>query len=431
MHQPTQLHSDPIKPPQPGARALRCRHCAAQLTLPFLDLGSAPPSNAYLSRDDLRAPELWFPLRLWVCEHCWLVQTEDYAGRELMFSPHYAYFSSISSSWLAHSRRYVERVINRFGLDASTCVVEVAANDGYLLQYVKQAGIPCYGIEPTASTASAARSKGIEIVERFFGVELAAELVAAGKQADLMVANNVLAHVPDINDFVSGFTRLLKPHGVATFEFPHLLRMVQENQFDTAYHEHYSYLSLTTVQRIVVANGLTVFDVDELPTHGGSLRVYVQRTDPGIHELSPAVADLLETEAQAGMGTAAFYQAFQAQAEKVKDDLVRFLIDAKQRGLKVGAYGAAAKGNTLLNFAGIRPDLLPYVADKNPAKQQKWMPGSRIPIVDEDHLKADRPDLILILPWNLREEVMGQLAYVREWGGGFLVAIPKFIIFNV
>ena len=403
---------------------MKCRHCGSELHLPFLDLGNAPPSNAYLTEEAVRAPEVWFPLRILVCESCWLVQTEDHAGREALFTQDYAYFSSFSTTWLAHAQRYVDQMIARFGLNASSCVVEVAANDGYLLQYVKQAGIPCYGIEPTTSTASAARNKGIDIVERFFGVELADELVQAGKQADLMVANNVLAHVPDINDFVSGFTRLLKPQGVVTFEFPHLLRMVQENQFDTAYHEHYSYLSLTALQRIFAANGLTVFDVEELPTHGGSLRVFAQRTDTGIHEHSSAVADLLEAEAQAGMATPAFYQAFQQRAEKVKDDLVLFLIDAKRRGLKVGAYGAAAKGNTLLNFAGIRPDLLPYVVDKNPAKQNRCMPGSRIPIVDEAHLKADRPDLILILPWNLREEVMAQLAYVQEWGGQFVTAVP-------
>jgi ubiquinone/menaquinone biosynthesis C-methylase UbiE len=403
---------------------LKCRHCGRELHLPFLDLGNAPPSNAYLTEDAVRAPEIWFPLRILVCESCWLVQTEDHAGREALFTQDYAYFSSFSTTWLAHAQRYVEQMVARFGLNASSCVVEVAANDGYLLQYVKQSGIPCYGIEPTTSTASAARDKGIDIVERFFGVELAEELVQAGRQADLMAANNVLAHVPDINDFVSGFTRLLKPQGVVTFEFPHLLRMVQENQFDTAYHEHYSYLSLTAVQRIFAANGLVVFDVEELPTHGGSLRVFAQLTDTGIHEHSSAVAAVLETEAQAGMTTPAFYQAFQQRAEKVKDDLVLFLIDAKRRGLKVGAYGAAAKGNTLLNFAGIRPDLLPYVVDKNPAKQNKCMPGSRIPIVDEAHLKADRPDLILILPWNLREEVMAQLAYVQARGGQFVTAVP-------
>ena len=404
---------------------MKCRHCGSELHLPFLDLGNAPPSNAYLTEEAVRAPETWFPLRILVCENCWLVQTEDHAGREALFTQDYAYFSSFSTTWLAHAQRYVDQMIARFDLNASNCVVEVAANDGYLLQYVQQAGVPCYGIEPTTSTASAARGKGIDIVERFFGVELAEELVRAGRQADLIAANNVLAHVPDINDFVSGFTRLLKPQGVVTFEFPHLLRMVQKNQFDTAYHEHYSYLSLTAVQRIFAANGLTVFDVEELPTHGGSLRVFAQRSDTCAHAQTPAVAAVLQMEATAGMTTPEFYREFQHRAEKVKDDLVLFLIDAKRKGLKVGAYGAAAKGNTLLNFAGIRPDLLPYVVDKNPAKQGKCMPGSRIPIVDEAYLKAHRPDLILILPWNLREEVMTQLAYVQEWGGEFVTAVPS------
>lgn len=404
---------------------MKCRHCGSDLHLPFLDLGSAPPSNSYLTEVAVRAPEIWFPLRILVCEKCWLVQTEDHAGREALFTQDYAYFSSFSTTWLAHAECYVSQMIRRFGLNASSCVVEVAANDGYLLQYVQLAGIRCYGIEPTASTARAARAKGVEIVERFFGVELADELAREGRQADLMVANNVLAHVPDINDFVSGFTRLLKPHGVVTFEFPHLLRMVQENQFDTAYHEHYSYLSLTAVQRIFAANGLTVFDVEELPTHGGSLRVFAQRSYMGIHEHSHAVVTLLQAEAEAGMTSPAFYKEFQHKAEKVKDDLVLFLIDAKRQGLKVGAYGAAAKGNTLLNFAGIRPDLLPYVVDRNPAKQGKCMPGSRIRIVDEVHLKTDQPNVILILPWNLREEVMTQLAYVQAWGGQFVTAVPE------
>ncbi|MCG9064516.1 class I SAM-dependent methyltransferase [Laribacter hongkongensis] len=403
---------------------MKCRHCGSELRLPFLDLGNAPPSNAYLTEETVRTPEVWFPLRILVCESCWLVQTEDHAGREALFTQDYAYFSSFSTTWLAHAQHYVDQMIVRFGLNASSCVVEVAANDGYLLQYVKQIGIPCYGIEPTTSTASAARDKGINIVERFFGIELADELGLAGKQADLMVANNVLAHVPDINNFVSGFTRLLKPQGVVTFEFPHLMRMVQESQFDTAYHEHYSYISLTAVQHIFAANGLTVFDVEELTTHGGSLRVFAQRTDTGTHAPRPSVANLLEAETLAGITTPTFYRAFQQQAEKIKDDLVLFLINAKRRGLKVGAYGAAAKGNTLLNFAGIRPDLLPYVVDKNPAKQNKYMPGSRIPIVDEAYLKANQPDLILILPWNLQEEVMAQLAYVRKWGGQFATAVP-------
>lgn len=403
---------------------MKCRHCGSELHRPFLDLGSAPPSNAYLTPAALNAPEVWYPLRLLVCDQCWLVQTEDHAGREALFSADYAYFSSFSSSWLRHAQAYVQAMQQRFGLGPQSCVVEVAANDGYLLQYVQQAGVPCYGIEPTTSTAQAARAKGIEIVERFFGVELARELAAQGRQADLMAANNVLAHVPDINDFVAGFAILLKPAGVATFEFPHLLRMVRECQFDTAYHEHYSYLSLGSVQRIFAANGLQVIDVEQLPTHGGSLRVYAQRQG-GPHTPSPAVADLLTTERSAGMEAPPFYVNFQSEALRIKRELLSFLLQTQRDGLKVAAYGAAAKGNTLLNFAGVRPDLLPYVVDLNPAKQGHCMPGSRIPIVNEAHLKADRPDRVLILPWNLREEITTQLAYIREWGGQFVTAVPK------
>lgn len=403
---------------------MNCRHCGSPLRLPFLDLGSAPPSNAYLTEADLRAPETWYPLRLLVCEECWLVQTEDHAGREDLFTRDYAYFSSFSTSWLEHARQYLKMMVDRFGLNSSSRVVEVAANDGYLLQYVQAAGIPCYGVEPTAGTAAAAREKGIEIIERFFGIELADELVMAGRQADLIAANNVLAHVPDINDFTAGFARLLKPDGVATFEFPHLLRMVQENQFDTVYHEHYSYLSLTTVERVFQANGLQVFDVEELPTHGGSLRVFAQRADTGRLPVSEQVAGLLQLEAAEGMNTAAFYQGFQRCAEQVKDGLLAFLLEAGQQGLKVAAYGAAAKGNTLLNFAGVRPDLLSYVVDKNPAKQGKFLPGSRIPIVSEELLKTDKPNRILILPWNLKDEITEQLSYAGEWDGRFVTAVP-------
>jgi len=404
---------------------LKCRHCEATLDLTFVDLGSAPPSNAYLTREDLAAPETWYPLRVLVCTSCWLVQTEDHAGREELFAHDYAYFSSTSAGWLAHSRAYVEEMVRRFDLGASSMVVEVAANDGYLLQYVKAAGIPCYGVEPTASTAAAARSKGIEIEESFFGVALAKRLAAAGRQADLTAANNVLAHVPDINDFVSGFAALLKPQGVATFEFPHLMKLVAGNQFDTIYHEHYSYLSLSAVTRIFAANGLAIFDVEELPTHGGSLRVFAQRADTGLHASTRRVAELLAAEETAGVKSTAYYDGFQARAEKVKDDFTSFLIDAKRKGLKVGAYGAAAKGNTLMNFAGIRPDFIPYVVDRAASKQGKYMPGSRIPIVDEARLKADRPDIIVILPWNIREEVMAQLSYAREWGARFVTAVPE------
>ena len=408
---------------------MKCRHCTFELQLPFLDLGSAPPSNAYLSSAALNRPETWYPLRVLVCNQCWLVQTADQAGHETLFTQDYAYFSSFSRTWLDHAQQYLNQMISRFNLNTSSCLVEVAANDGYLLQFVQQSGIPCYGLEPTSSTATAARSKGIEIIERFFGLELAEELAQAGRQADLIVANNVLAHVPDINDFVSGFSRLLKPEGIATFEFPHLLRIVQQNQFDTFYHEHYSYLSLTAVQSIFIDNGLSVFDVEELPTHGGSLRVYANRSDTGTQTQTPAVTQLLRMEDTAGMNSLGFYQEFQHMAERIKDDLLLCLIDAKRRGLKVGAYGAAAKGNTLLNFAGIRPDLVPYVVDKNPAKKGKYMPGSRIPIVDEAYLKVHRPDLILILPWNLRAELFAQLAYVREWGGQLMIAVPKLEVF--
>jgi SAM-dependent methyltransferase len=393
--------------------------------LPLIDLGSAPPSNAYLTEAALRAPEKWFPLRVLVCTECWLAQTEDYAGAEELFSADYAYFSSFSTSWLAHAERYVADMRARFGLDASSQVVEVAANDGYLLQYVKARGIPCLGIEPTAGTAGAARARGIDIVEDFFGVRLARELVQQGRAADLTVANNVLAHVPDINDFVAGFACMLKPTGVATFEFPHLLKLVQHKQFDTIYHEHFSYLTFSVVLRIFERNGLGVFDVEELPTHGGSLRVYAQRTDTGKRDISGRVSKLSAMEIDAGVETTNLYASFQAKADRVKNDFVAFLIEAGNSGKTVAAYGAAAKGNTLLNYAGIRPDLIGFVADRNPAKQGKYMPGSRIPIMDEARLKAARPDYVVLLPWNLKAELMQQLDYVRAWQGKIVTAVPE------
>ena len=404
---------------------MKCRHCGSELRLRFLDLGSAPASNAYLSAEQLRAPEAWFPLRLVVCEDCWLVQTEDYVGREVLFSDEYAYFSSYSASWLQHARSYVEAMIARFGLSTTSCVAEVAANDGYLLQYVQGAGIPCYGIEPTASTARAARQKGLDIVEEFFSQALAHTLASANRSADLIVANNVLAHVPDINDFVSGFSRLLKPAGVATFEFPSLLNMVQYNQFDIAYHEHFSYLSLTTVDRLFARHGLHVFDVEDVPTQGGSLRIYAQRADTGRACREPRVEQGLRREAEAGMFGRDFYTAFQAKAEQVKDDLLVFLLKAKRDRKTVAAYGAAAKGNTLLNFAGVRPDLLSYVADKNPAKQGRFLPGSRIPVVPVAALRARRPDYLVILPWNIAGEVMEQNADLAAQQTRFVTAIPR------
>ena len=404
---------------------MKCRHCGVSLSLPLIDLGSAPPSNAYITEVTLHAAEKWYPLTVMVCSQCWLVQTQDTAGAGEMFDAEYAYFSSYSSTWLQHAERYVTDMQARFRLDGGSKVVEVAANDGYLLQYVQARGIPCVGVEPTASTAAAARGKGIQVIESFFGVELAKEMAAQGGHADLTAANNVLAHVPDINDFVGGFTALLKPRGVATFEFPHLLRLMAGNQFDTIYHEHFSYLSLTAVHRIFLRNGLAVFDVEELPTHGGSLRIYAQRSDSGRHPVCSSVGAVLEQEAAAGMTTADYYRGFQARADAIKNDFITFLIDAKRAGKKVAAYGAAAKGNTLLNYAGVRPDLLSWVVDRNPAKQGKYLPGSRIPIVDEARLRSDRPDYVVILPWNLRAEVMEQLAYVREWGGQFVTAVPE------
>ena len=404
---------------------MKCRHCNATLTLPLIDLGFAPPSNAYLNKQQLQQPEKKYPLRVLVCQTCWLAQTEDFAQAHELFDADYAYYSSFSSTWLEHAKRYANEMSARFSLGSSSHVVEIAANDGYLLQYFKAVNIPCIGVEPTASTAAAARAKGIDIVQEFFGVALANTLVSQGKQADLTAANNVLAHVPDINDFVAGFTVLLKSTGVATFEFPHLMQLMALNQFDTIYHEHFSYLSLTAVQRIFAANGLTVFDVEEHPTHGGSLRVFAQRTDTGKQPISDRVAKMLRTEDAIGIQTEKYYLAFQARAEKVKDDFVNFLADAKRQGKTVAAYGAAAKGNTLINFAALGSDLIQFVVDKNPAKQGKFMPGSRIPIVSPEALHSQRPDYLVILPWNIADEVTQQNAVLAKLGTQFVTAVPK------
>lgn len=407
---------------------MKCRHCGVELTHTFVDLGSSPPSNSYLTKETMRLPEKWYPLKVLVCDQCWLVQTEDFVGAEEMFSEDYAYFSSFSTSWLSHAKCYVEEMSSRFELDSNSCVVEIAANDGYLLQYVKEKGIPCYGIEPTRSTAESAREKGIEIIEEFFSTNKAEELASNGRQADLIVANNVLAHVPDINDFVKGFSILLKPQGVATFEFPHLLNLVEKNQFDTIYHEHYSYLSLTSVQSIFGKNGLKIFDVEELATHGGSLRIYAQRSDTKPFNESLAVKELSKKEKAVGISNISFYQNFYPIVGKIKLDFLMFLLDAKMKGKKVVAYGAAAKGNTIMNFSGVHSDLLEYVVDKNPEKQDKYMPGSRIPIVNEQRLIADKPDYIVILPWNLKAEIRDQLSYVSSWNGTFVTAIPELSI---
>ena len=403
---------------------MKCRHCGTEISLTLIDLGSAPPTNAYLTQLTMRRPEKWFPLKVLVCESCWLVQAESYSRAAELFNDEYAYFSSFSDIWLKHAANYVEMMVDRFDLTVDSHVIEVASNDGYLLQYVKQRGIPCLGIEPTASTAAAARQKGIKSIEEFFDVGLANRLVKQQRQADLMIANNVLAHVPDINDFAAGFAATLKPEGIATFEFPHIMHLIEENQFDTIYHEHFSYLSFTTVVKIFNANGLSVFDVEELGTHGGSLRVYAQRKDMGKHALNKKVNELLSKEAAAGMNSVGYYDSFQANADKVKNDFLTFLLEANQSGKVVAGYGAAAKGNTLLNYAGVRPDLLLYVVDRNPVKQGKFLPGSRIPIVAEEHLKNNQPDYIVIFPWNLQKEIEEQLSYVSEWGGRFVTSMP-------
>lgn len=404
---------------------MKCRHCSEDLRLVFVDLGSAPPSNAYLNNQTINKPEKYYPLKVLVCQKCWLVQTEDFAEADEFFDNEYAYFSSFSTTWLKHAKNYVNKMVELLKLNEKSHVVEVASNDGYLLQYVNDLGIKCTGIEPTKSTAQAAREKGIESIEKFFGVKLAKELIALGKAADLTTANNVLAHVPDINDFVSGFSILLKPDGVSTFEFPHIMELVKYNQFDTIYHEHFSYLSFSSVKSIFESNGLIVFDVEQLKTHGGSLRVFAQRLDSGKRVINERVNIMLKLEETAGINTEAYYLGFQKKAKKVKDDLLNFLLDASSRGKKIAAYGAAAKGNTLLNYAGIRSDLISFVVDRNPAKQNKMMPGSRIPIVDEEFLKNEKPDYIVLLPWNLTDEIMAQLDYVNSWKAKFIKAVPN------
>lgn len=404
---------------------MNCRHCHTPLTRRFLDLGAAPPSNAYLSEADLSAPVTWYPLRVLYCDNCWLVQAEDYAAHDELFSADYAYFSSMSSSWLAHARRYATAMIDRFGLNVGSHVIEIASNDGYLLRNFRDAGISHLGVEPTHATAEAARKIGVETVEAFFGRDLARLLVKQGRSADLIAANNVLAHVPDINDFVSGFAILLKEDGVATFEFPHLVRLIRERQFDTIYHEHFSYLSLTAVDTIFRANGLSVFDVEGLATHGGSLRVFAQRSDTGQRPTTGAPKAMLAEEDRIGIRDHGLYDGFQQVAESVKNAFLSFLLTAKAEGNSVAAYGAAAKGNTMLNFAGIRPDLLPFVVDLSPMKAGRYMPGSRIPILAEDAIRTARPDYVVILPWNIADEIMAQLAYIRDWGGQFVTAVPK------
>ena len=403
---------------------MKCRHCGSDVSHVLVDLGVAPPSNAYLTKLALKRPEKYFPLRVLVCESCWLVQAEAYSRAAELFNEEYAYFSSFSSEWLAHAKKYVDEMIERFGLSKSSMVGEVAANDGYLLQFVNERGINSYGIEPTASTANAARQKGVEIIQDFLNISLAGELHRQGRTVDLLVANNVLAHVPDINDFSQACHMLLKPNGVFTCEFPHLLNLISQHQFDTIYHEHFSYLSFGTVVNIFAKNGLSVFDVEKLGTHGGSLRVFAQRSDTGRHKVDVRVERLVADEINAGMTSIDFYRGFQEHAERVKNDFLQFLIEKKTQGKLVVGYGAAAKGNTLLNFAGVKSDLIKYVVDRSPYKQGKYMPGSRIPIVSEDRLKSDKPDYVVIFPWNLSAEIAKQLNYLSSSATEFVIAVP-------
>ena len=376
-----------------------CRHCGASLEDEVIDLSHQPPSNAYLTSEQLKLPEVRYPLKVYVCTRCWLVQLPAHASAEELFTADYAYFSSTSVSWCSHAEKYVDEAVKRFDLNLGSSVVEIASNDGYLLQFFKRRGIPCLGIEPTHATAEVARSKGINTIEQFFGESLAVQL----EKADLIVANNVLAHVPDINDFVGGIACLLKANGRASFEFPHLMRLLMENQFDTIYHEHYSYLSLKTLVRIVGSVGLEVFDVQELPTHGGSLRVWIAHQ--GSCEKSAAVDSILAAEASYGLESLAVFSEFQQQAERAKNGLLQFLLKSKEKSLEIFGYGAAAKGNTLLNYAGIRSDLLPAVADRAPSKQGKFLPGSHIPVITPEALSSKRPDALLVLPWNLIQEI--------------------------
>ncbi len=404
---------------------MKCRNCGAKLDLVLIDLGSAPLSNAYLTPITLRRPEKWFPLRVLVCESCWLVQAEAYSRAAEIFNDEYAYFSSFSDEWMRHSRQYVNDVSEEFAIGESSFVVEVASNDGYLLKNFVDSNIPCLGIEPTASTAAAARSKGVPTLERFFGEELAAEIIAGHGHADLVAANNVLAHVPEPRDFLNGVSALLADDGVATFEFPHLMNLVQQNQFDTIYHEHFAYLSFTAAVDLMTRSRLTVFRVQELTTHGGSLRVFTQPTGRGTLRIEASVDELLRRESDANMLSVQFYAGFQANGNRIKNDFLQFLLEAARDGKRVAGYGAAAKGNTLLNFAGVKADLIEFVVDRNPAKQGKFLPGSRIPIVDEPNLSQHRPDFIVVFPWNLRTEVVEQLGYVRDWGTQFVFAVPE------
>ncbi len=404
---------------------MQCRFCKTELHHVFVDLVNSPASNSFLAEEELNKPETFYPLKVFTCHNCFLVQIDEYKQSDDIFNNQYVYFSSYSTSWLKHAEKYTNMMIDRFHYDEKSLVIEIASNDGYLLQYFHQKNIPVLGIEPTENTAEAAREKGIESINEFFGTELAKQLNAKNINADLLLGNNVLAHVPDIIDFVRGMKIVLKQEGVITMEFPHLMQLVENNQFDTIYHEHFSYLSFNSVSRIFESQGLVMFDVQEVPTHGGSLRIFAKHKEDSSKKISPHVGALLFKENENGMNDLGWYRDFTQKVLKVKLDLISFLVKQKNGEKRVAAYGAAAKGNTLLNYCGVKNDLVDYVVDANPNKQNKFLPASHIPVKNEAFLKQDKPDFILILPWNLKDEIMEQLSYAKDWGAKFVIPIPE------
>lgn len=410
--------------------SLTCRFCKTPLQHTFVDLGMSPIANDYVPKEREHAMEPFYPLHVFVCGQCHLVQLPNYRREEEIFTDEYAYFSSYSSSWLAHSKEYVDMMMRRFGFTNNQLVVELASNDGYLLQYFKEHGIPVLGVEPTANTAKAAELKGIQSIVKFFGVDTAWQMKKDGQMADLLIGNNVLAHVPDLNDFVAGIPIILKESGVMTIEFPHLLQLMQRNQFDTIYHEHYSYYSFLTVERIFAHHGITLFDVEEIPTHGGSLRIYGCHTKNKKISVSANVGHLRQKERAAGLDRLETYTHYTEQVKETKRAALEFFIHAKRAGKTIVGYGAPAKGNTFLNYCGIRTDVLDYTVDASPHKQNHFLPGVRIPIYHPDKIKETKPDYVFILPWNLKDEVMEQHGYIGGWGGKFVVAIPRLEIFR-
>ena len=406
-----------------------CRFCGSKLEHIFVDLGASPLVQSFLSSDKLNQMEPFYPLQVFVCDKCFLVQLQEFVAPENIFSD-YLYFASYSDTWLAHAKRYTDEMVRRFPISEKSLVIEIASNDGYLLQYFAEKNIPVLGVEPAANVAQVAAKKGISSITKFFSRETAKELVAAGKRADLLLGNNVLAHVPDVNDFVEGMKILLKPQGVITMEFPHLMQLMEQNQFDTIYHEHFSYFSFLTVQKIFAAHGLTLFDVEELPTHGGSLRIYARHAEDSTKPVGQAVTDLCAREEAGGYARLETYSRFAEQVKETKRKLLEFLINAKRNGKKIAAYGAAAKGNTLLNYCAIRTDFLDYTVDRSPYKQGMFLPGTRIPVYSPDQIKRTQPDYLLILPWNLKDEIIQQNAYIRDWGGQFVVPIPEVTVYS-